>query len=70
MLVERSFSCYEIYHPVRFTQENTMQAFDINEFHDRFEELVEMAAKGEAFEVHQNGQPVVVVTAIDSETDL
>lgn len=47
-----------------------MLTYNIEEFKERFEELIEKAAAGEAFEVSELGQSMVVVKAIDPETDL
>ncbi len=47
-----------------------MQVFDITEFHERLEELVELAAAGEPFQVHQDGKPLVFVRAFDPDIDI
>lgn len=46
-----------------------MLVFDIEEFHERFEELVEMAAAGNPFEVHSKGERLLLVTAVDGDAD-
>jgi antitoxin (DNA-binding transcriptional repressor) of toxin-antitoxin stability system len=49
---------------------DTVLIYDIEEFKERFEELIEKAAAGEAFEVSGHGQSLVLVKAIDPEADL
>lgn len=46
-----------------------MPIYDIDEFRERFEELIEKAAAGERFVVSDHDQSMVVVKAVVSETD-
>lgn len=46
-----------------------MLSFDIKEFQERFEDLVEMVAASETFELHQDGKPVALISAFDPAKD-
>lgn len=44
-----------------------MQVIELEEFHERFEDLIELAAAGETFEIWEKGQPLVKVTPYETE---